>query len=306
MTTFLFLIFAPYHKLKKKKKIISVLVIIIAIVASIATSAGIFSHCGKGHYDYQSIRGKTVTVYGYGLYRHMSADVAIQGIAQDYVTLFLAVPLLLVTLIFAIRGSLRSRFLLAGILNYFLVTYLFYLEMAMYNEMFLAYVILTGTSFFAFVLVLLNFDIQKLSELFNSNIPVKFIGGFLIFNSIVIALLWLSIVIPPLIDGSVIPDAVQHYTTLTVQGLDLAIFLPISFVSGFLLIKKKPFGYFMSTITLIFLPMLMTALTAKIIAMALEGVNVIPAVFIIPSILTISIVCSLLLLRNIKKQYPGS
>jgi hypothetical protein len=62
----------------------------------------------------------------------------------------------------------------------------------------------------------------------------------------------------------------------------------------------------MSTVTLVFLPMLMTALTAKIIAMALEGVNVIPAVFIIPSILTISIVCSMLLLKNIKKHYPES
>lgn len=290
----------------KNKKVISVLVIVVAIIAIIAASSGIFSHGGNGQYDYQSIRGKTVTIYGDGLYRHMSADVAIQGIAQDYVTLFLAVPLLLISLIFAIKGSLRSRFLLAGILNYFLLTYLFYLDMAMYNEMFLAYVILTGTSFFAFVLLLLNFDIQKLPVLFNSNIPVKFIGGFLIFNSIVIALLWLSVVIPPLIDGSVIPDAVQHYTTLTVQGLDLALFLPISFVSGFLLIKKKPFGYLMSTVTLVFLPMLMTALTAKIIAMALEGVNVIPAVFIIPSILTISIVSSMLLLKNIKKHYPES
>ena len=288
------------------KKVISVLVIVVAIVAIIAASSGIFSHGGNGPYEYQSIRGRTVTIHGDGLYRHMSSDVAIQGIAQDYVTLFIAVPLLLTTLIFSMKRSLRARFLLAGILNYFLVTYLFYLEIAMYNEMFLAYVILTGTSFFAFFILLLTFDIQKIPVLFNANIPVKFIGGFLISNSIIIAMLWLSVVLPPLIDGSVIPDAVQHYTTLTVQGLDLAIFLPISFVSGFLLIKKKPFGYLMSTVTLVFLPLLMTALTAKIIAMALTGVNVIPAVFIIPSILIISIICSLLMLRNINEPYPES
>ena len=290
----------------KNKKVISVLVIVVAIMAIIAASSGIFSHGGNGPYEYQSIRGKTVTIHGDGLYRHMSSDVAIQGIAQDYVTLFLAVPLLLAALIFSSKGSLHSRFLLAGILNYFLLTYLFYLEMAMYNEMFLAYIILTGTSFFAFVILLLTIDIQKMPVIFNSNIPVKFIGGFLIFNSIVIALLWLSVVIPPLIDGSIIPDAVEHYTTLTVQGLDMALFLPISFISGFLLIKKKPFGYLMSTVTLVFLPMLMTALTAKIIAMAMTGINVIPAVFIIPAILIISIICSLLLLRNINEHYTES
>ena len=138
----------------KNKKVISVLVIVVAIMAIIAASSGIFSTGGNGPYEYQSIRGKTVTIHGHGLYRHMSSDVAIQGIAQDYVTLFIAVPFLLATLIFSVKGSLRSRFLLAGTLNYFLVTYLFYLEIAMFNEMFLAYVILTGTSFFAFVILL--------------------------------------------------------------------------------------------------------------------------------------------------------
>lgn len=287
----------------KNKKVISVLVFIVAIVAIIAASSGIFSRGGTDPYEHHSIRGNSVTIHGNGLYRHMSSDVAIQGIAQDYITLFLAVPMLLAALIFALKGSLRARFILAGILNYFLVSYLIYLEMAMYNEMFLAYVTLTGTSFFAFILALLTFDIQDIPLFFKPTAPVKFIGGFLIFNSIIIAMLWLSVVVPPLIDGSVIPDAVQHYTTLTVQGLDLALFLPISFVSGFLLIKKRPFGYLMATVTLVFLPLLMTALTAKIIAMASSGVNVVPAVFIIPAILLISVVCSLLLLMNIKEHF---
>jgi hypothetical protein len=236
----------------------------------------------------------------------MSSDVAIQGIAQDYVTLFLAVPLLMAALFFALKGSLRSRFFLAGILNYFLVTYLFYLEIAMYNEMFLAYILLTGTSFFAFVLLLLSFDLQSLPSVYNDKVPVKFIGGFLIFNTIIIASLWLNVIVPPLTDGTVYPDAVQHYTTLTVQGLDLAIFLPVSFVSGLLLIKKTPFGYLMATVTIVFLSLLMTALTAKIAAMALEGVNVIPAVFFIPAILIMSVICLYLIIKNISANQMHS
>jgi hypothetical protein len=39
-----------------------------------------------------SIRGENITIYGKGIYQHMAADVAIQGIAQDYVTLFMGVP----------------------------------------------------------------------------------------------------------------------------------------------------------------------------------------------------------------------
>jgi hypothetical protein len=44
----------------------------------------------------------------------------------------------------------------------------------------------------------------------------------------------------------------------------------------------------------------MTALTAKIIAMALNDVNVIPVIFIIPSITIITIVSAVLMMKNIQ------
>jgi hypothetical protein len=83
-----------------------------------------------------------------------------------------------------------------------------------------------------------------------------------------------------------------HFTTLIVQGYDLGLLLPVSFVAGFLLFRKSLIGYLYSTIYLGFLSLLMTALTAKIIAMALSGVNVIPVIFIIP--------CTYGMIRNIR------
>lgn len=126
------------------KKTISTLVICIALLASIAAAAGIFIGQGSGQYEFKTIHGQMVTIYGKGLYQHMSADVAIQGIAQDYITLFLASPLLLLSLLWARRGSLKGKFVLAGTLGYIFLTYLFYMNMAMYNSLFLVYVCLTG------------------------------------------------------------------------------------------------------------------------------------------------------------------
>src|SRR5690606_12235855 len=91
------------------------------------------------------------------VYRHMSAEVAPQGIAQDYVTLFAGVPLLIIALFYARRGLIRGRLFLAGVLGYFLVTYLFYLVMGMYNYLFLVYTALLGLSFFAFLLTMFSF-----------------------------------------------------------------------------------------------------------------------------------------------------
>lgn len=286
----------------KNKHIISVLVFLIGIMAIITTSAGIFSDGGPGTFNYESIRGETVTIYGEGVYQHMSAEVAPQGIAQDYVTLLLGIPMLLISLFWARKGSLRGRYLLVGTLGYFLVTYLFYLVMGMYNVLFLGYVFLLGSSFFAFSLVMFSFDLEKLPKQFGKSTPVKFAGGFLIVDSIAIGLLWLGIVVPPLLDGTIIPKEVEHYTTLIVQGLDLAILLPLAFVSGVLMIQKRPFGYLLGPIYLVFLSLLMIALTAKVIAMGVLGQNIIPAVFIIPAFALISIICAVLLMRSIRES----
>ncbi len=286
----------------QNKKIISTLVIFICFFAIIATLAGILSKGGSGEYEFKSIHGQTVTIYGKGLYQHMSADVAIQGIAQDYVTLLIAIPFLLFALYRSRTGLLRGKFMLAGVLNYIFLTYLFYMNMAIYNSMFLVYVTLTGLSFFALVLTLISIETNVLLSIFNKNTPVKFIGGFLIFNAISIALLWLSVVVPPLLDMSIVPLAVQHYTTLTVQAFDLSLFLPISFVAGFLLIRKNKFGYLTAPVYLVFLSLLMTALIAKIIAMAMAGVNVFPAIIIIPCIALVAIVCGVILIKNINEN----
>lgn len=285
----------------KYKKSLTVLSAVIVLLAIIAASIGIFSSGGPGPYQVETVRGDTVTVYGMGIYKHMSQDVAPQGIAQDYVTLFVGVPLLIISLIWARRGSLKGRFLLAGTLGYFLVTYLFYLVMGMYNVLFLVYVTLLGTTFFAFAQTLLSFNLNNLAERFSETTPVKLFGGFLIFNSIAIGLMWLQVVVPPLLDGSIIPGQVEHYTTLIVQGLDLGLLLPLSFVSGLLFVRRKPFGYLLTPVYFIFLSILMAALTAKVIAMGMLGQNIIPAIVIIPFFGVVSIFCSILIFKSIRE-----
>jgi hypothetical protein len=267
-----------------------------------ATTTGIFSSDGPGPYAYQSIRGKTVTIYGKGLYRDMSAEVAPQGIAQDYVTLFLGVPLLLFSLWMAQRGSRKGRYLLAGTLGYFLVTYLFYTVMGMYNKLFLAYVVLMGASFYGFLLTLLSFEKKRLESFFKTSTPRKATGGFLIFTAISIGLLWLSTVVPPLLDGTIIPVQVEHYTTLIVQGLDLGILLPGALICGVLWMKKNAWGYLLTPVYFVFLSLLMTALTAKVIAMFLLGYNVIPVIFVIPTFNLLTVLSTVAILKRVVER----
>lgn len=284
----------------RHKKVISILVMLVILASSFAGLYGIFSDEGPGKYSYQSIRGETIEIYGKGLYKHMSAEVAIQGIAQDWVTVFIGVPLLLIALITARKNSLQGKFLLSGVLMYFMLTYLFYTAMGMYNEMFLAYVLLLGCSLFGFIISLFTFDIYALKESITSEKIFRWAGIFLIINSCLIALLWLSVLVPPLINGTLYPEGLHHYTTMIVQGFDLGIFLPMGFVTGFLVLKKNVYGYLFTPIYTIFLSLLMTALVSKIIFMANAGANIIPVIFIMPTIALIAIAFSVDLLRKVK------
>lgn len=286
----------------KDRKIIKILVLLIVFISGFSAFFGIFEKSGPGEFYYESIRHENIKIYGQGVYKHMPSDVAIQGIAQDYVTLFIAIPLLLFFLFKFCRSNLlKYNYLLSGTIAYFFVTYLFYTAMGMYNSLFLCYVSLLGLSFFA-----LFISMKKIKELkdfhFSRLRGGVFVSLFLIFNSLSIALLWLSIIVPPLLDGSIYPSELNHFTTLIVQGFDLGLLLPACIVSGFLLYKKRVDGYIYSTIYLVFLSFLMTALTAKIIAMANSGVNVFPVIFIIPTFNVITIISSYLMIKGIDED----
>ncbi|HBL72545.1 MAG TPA: hypothetical protein DD409_06550 [Bacteroidales bacterium] len=67
------------------------------------------------------------------------------------------------------------------------------------------------------------------------------------------------------------------------------------------MVRQREMGYLMATVALVFLTLLMTALLAKLVAMALAGVSVVPAIFIIPLIALSAGILGVGMLRKIKK-----
>jgi hypothetical protein len=86
--------------------------------------------------------------------------------------------------------------------------------------------------------------LSEYPSVFSEKTPTKFAGIFLIFNAIAIAFLWLRVVVPPLLDGSIIPKDVAHYTTLIVQGMDLGLMVTAFICFGLAFAQKNTFGVF--------------------------------------------------------------
>lgn len=285
----------------KFKRSISILALCIGALALIAAACGVFSKQGPGEFEFTSIYGQKITIYGKGVYGNNSVSSALQAIPQDIVTLGIGIPLLMISLILARKGSIKGRVLLTGTLGYFLITYMMYTFIAMYNRLFLVYVALMSTSFFAFILALLALDIEKIRSYFSNRLPFGFTGGSLMFSTAMIGLLWLARVMPTLIDGTV-PLEVEHGTTLTVQALDLAFFLPGIFLSGLLLTKRRTLGYLLAPVSTVTIALIMIALLSKGISMSLAGMEGALPMIIMTSLLgLLSVVSLVLILKNVNE-----
>lgn len=265
----------------KQKVIMGVLIALLSVIASTTGVIGTWFIDGS-KLVFESVRGDTVTLFGRGIYAHMSDMVALQGAAQDLITLLIAVPALIITAFSLRRPDFKRLILFTGVVGYFAVTYTIYLFMAYYNALFLVYVVLAGLS--------VNLLIRLLVECLGHSVDPGIIRApfsktnakILMSVAVVMALLWLSSVVPPLADGSLYPGILEHFTTLVVQGIDLALLLPWAFMSGLWLLKGTRAGFVFTHVYLVFLVSLMAALSAKIIAVGMEGGTMLPAIVILP------------------------
>lgn len=281
---------APAHR-------VTWMVLAVAVLTVCAAAAPFVFTDGPGPSRHVSVRGEEVDLHGYGPYRHMPAEVAVQGLAQDVVTLVVGVPLLLVALLWARRGARAGHLMLCGVVGYLFVQYFLYLGMATYNELFLVWVALVLLTFQVLVRLLLSVPAAAFCVRDDPRLSRLFVGGLLLFNGASIALLWLSVIVPPLLAGTLYPPGLAHFTTMIVQGYDLALFLPPSLLAGVAYLKRRALGELLAPVYALFLSLQMLALLAKIVWMSQLGVSAGPALVIIPMLLAGALLSAVLALR---------
>jgi len=260
-------------------------VIALAVLAVVAAAAPFVLKEGPGPSEHTSVRGEVVRLYGYGPYRDMPADMTVQGLAQDLITLAVGVPFLLLALVWARTGSRAGHLALCGAVGYLFVQYLMYLAMATYNELFLLWVALVLLSFQTLASLLLSVPASSFTVHGDPVWRRRWVGGFLWVNGTLIGLLWLSVIVPPLLKGTLYPAGLAHLTTMIVQGFDLALFLPPSLVAGHRYWRRRTPGDLLAPAYAVFLSLQMTALLAKILWMSAVGASAGPALVLIPVLL---------------------
>lgn len=247
---------------------LSALTVLLALVAA---GVGLFWAEGGGPVPFTTLHGVTVQLYGDGLYRNDTVLVAVGYRIADGFILLAGVPLTLIALWLYQRGSVRGGFLLAGALAFLLYSYSSLALGAAYNNLFLAYIALTGLTLYGLVMILLGFDARSLAARFGEGAPVRGSAIFLIVAGVILFSIWLFLSILPGLLAGAVPPEVASYTTIITFVLDMGIIAPALIVSGVLLLQRQPLGYLLAPVLLVFTDVLGLSLIAMGLGQQLAG-----------------------------------
>ena len=200
-------------------------------------------------------------------YANETAEWAAQGVAQDWIDLVVAVPLLVVGILLTQRRQPFGRSLLLGTAMFLAYSFAIYAFDIHFNQLFLIYCAILGLSAFCA-------GGLALPWLGNAALPPqppvrgrRLAGWFLVTVAIAFGLLWLAMIVPPTFQGSV-PAAIKAVglPTNPVHVLDLSLFLPAQVIVGISLLRGRTTGIGLAPAFLVFGAVMATNLAALAVA----------------------------------------
>jgi hypothetical protein len=176
-----------------------------------------------------------------------------QAVAQDLVNLFVVAPGIVALAVLALRGSLAAYLAWLGFLTFTVYNYVIYVFSIQFGPLFLVWVAVFGAALYALAGGLLSLDFVAVAAAFGQR-RERFTAGVLLVTAALFGLLWLSDVVPALLDGTA-PKGVTdlNLPTNPVHVLDLAVFLPAVAAVGIALWRQRALGYVGAPVLLLFL-----------------------------------------------------
>ncbi|MBP1906129.1 hypothetical protein J2Z32_002778 [Paenibacillus turicensis] len=215
---------------------IQISAILIFILLVTITLSGIFSYSTQHKYVVTNLYGQSVEIYGYGVYQHDSYFKAPILIGSDWAMLLMVVPLIGY---YVMKGtttfqSKTSFFPILGIVLYYAFSISFGVA---YNQLQLAYILLTAVAFFTLFSLLINIIGETKDYTCNFDIKRGELS-FLIVAGVANIIAWLPDILSSLFTGQPLMR-IEMYTTEITYVLDMGIISPLVFITVYLLVKKK-------------------------------------------------------------------
>jgi len=221
-----------------------------------AAAFGVFGRGGGETRAVLSVRGESYDMVTTGVYRYNSVRMVAEGVGWDMITLFGAVPALLISLPFIAKRSLRARLFAVGILAYFFYQYLMYAVAWAFGPLFLLFVVAYASSLAAIVWIVSGIEVAGLPRRVKGSFPRRGVAGFCIAIGLLLVVMWAGRIAAAHRGGP--EGALLGQTTHVVQAMDLGLIVPLALYTAGLTLSRRPLGF-----------LLAPALMVKAVTMAL-------------------------------------
>jgi hypothetical protein len=207
-------------------------------------------------------------------YERDADSMAVQGMGQDVFDLFFIIPLLLVSLFFIHKKKKPAFPIFGGTVLYLLYSFFIYSFGVHFNNLFLLYCVILGSSLYIFILVSEQLKGMHVEEWFDEKTPVHSTGVYFLIIAFMFYVLWLKDIIPAMIQYSV-PKSVSECQLLVnpVHVLDIAMVLPGLVIIAISLMRRRQTGYVFAPIFLVFIILLAMALIAMVFMLQIKGIS---------------------------------
>lgn len=207
-----------------------------------------------------------------GTYFRETVNWTLQSMGQDFINLFLILPIFVTALILTLK-RVKIGFVIWGGINLYLVyTYVIYSFDIHFNRLFPVYCLVLGLSFYSFLFFIYLSIKKRLGNLNINTNSVRLTSGYFLTIACMFAFLWMSQIVPAVILHTVPAELIDTgLITNPVHVLDLAIFLPSLFITSVLLLAKNPLGILFAPVLLVFCVLMSLAIACLIYAMSAAG-----------------------------------
>lgn len=214
----------------------------VALLAGTAAAIGITQRGSGATAEATSILGERYSYAIDGVYAHNAVRVVAEGVGWDAVTLFLAVPALLVAAVFVARGSLRARLAALGLFGYLAYQYLMYAMFWAVGPLFPLFVVLYPAALLGIAWIVGTLDARALAAAVRPGFPRRTLAVFAAVMSAMLVVMWVPRIAAG-IAGDPVGANLLGTPTLTVQALDLGLVVPLSLATAVLVWRRHRAGY---------------------------------------------------------------
>ncbi len=228
-----------------------------------------------------------------------------QWFGQDWVTLIVVIPLLLIsTWKVILKRSLVWELVLVGVLFYLVYTYTFFVFEANFTPLYLLHFPIFSVAFLCLFVVFHHILNTRNDYAYPHKLSLSTIIAYFLLLSILLSWLWLQDLIKHITVEDYFSETPDGEPPLIIYTLDLGIVVPMMVIAAVLLCKNHSLGLIMTGVMLVMTSLMSLSLTGMAISTHMQELDSNIMLIVFRGLIAVAGLCLSIVYMNRLEVYP--